>query len=394
MPEQFHIGRETETLATRQKITSKQPQTLQEKIDDFLIELGSVKIKDKVIFFRLLATMLNAGMSLIKALKVLAEQTENRKFAKILLSITKKIENGQSLSESMQEYPDVFDGAQIGMVHSGEASGKLNRILIQLADQFERTAGIRSKIRNAMIYPSVIFSAVIIAGLIMMYAVVPQITAIFKDANVELPLMTRIVVGISDFLQAKTLGMPNIVNVFGGMFVLAVLFMKWKRTVSGKKIMDTLILKMPVFGLITKKAILAQFCQGVSSLSSSGISIIKTLRIVSEIVDNEVYRVRILMIADDVKRGISIGENLKGDTKLFPPMVTSMIAVGEQTAQLDTVTEKVAEFYQSEVDDLVKNLSSLLEPFIIVFLGIGVGFLVGALMKPIMMMSEVASQAG
>ncbi len=394
MPESFHIGRRDESKPDV-KVSPKIEKnlTLLERIDDFLVEHSNVKSKELVIFFRLLATMLNAGVSLVKSLKVLTQQTSSKKLKKVLSKITLSIENGQSLSDSMREYPLIFNGAQIGMINSGEASGKLNQILLQLAEQTERSVGLKSKIRNAMMYPGLIFSFVILAGLIMMYYIVPQITEIFRDAGVDLPLSTQIVVVISDFLKATTLGIPNIANVLMIIIAFFAGFFKWKTTPSGRRTWDKIVLKMPLFGVLTKKAILAQFCQSLSSLTSSGISIVKSLRIVSEIVDNAVYRDRILLIAEDVKRGISIGENLKDDTELFPVMVASMIAVGEQTAQLDNVTEKIAIFYQDEVDDMVKNLSSLLEPFIIVFIGIGVGFLVSALMKPIMMMSEVATQA-
>lgn len=392
MPDNFHIGRQEESKFKAVQTNSNEPMSLIDKINDYLIETGKVKSKELVIFFRLLATMLNAGMSLVKSLKVLAAQTNNKKFERVLMRIVVNIENGQSLSGSLEEFPNIFSEAQIGMIHSGEATGKLNQILLQLAEQFEKSAALKSKIKGAMMYPAVIMSFVLIAGLVMMYFVVPQITAVFADSGVELPLLTRIVVAISDFLKDSTIGLPNIGLITLGFIGFVLGFLKWKTTLSGKKILDKVVLKLPLFGTLMRKSILAQFCQNLSSLSSSGISIIKSLRIVSEIVDNEEYRQRILMIADDVKRGISIAENLKDDTKLFPTMVTSMIAVGEQTAQLDTVTEKIAKFYQDEVDDMVKNLSALLEPFIIVFIGVGVGLLVAALMKPIMMMSEVASQ--
>ena len=393
MSEGFHIGRRDDNISER-KATSltQEDKPFIDRINEFLVDHSNVKSKELVIFFRLLATMLNAGVSLVKALKVLAQQTSSKKLQKVLGIVTANIENGQSLSDSMREFPLIFNGAQIGMINSGEASGKLNQILLQLAEQTERSTGMKSKIRNAMMYPGLILTFVIVAGLVMMYYIVPQITEIFKDSGVDLPLSTQFIVFLSDFLKEKTLGIPNLANVFIALFLVVASFFKWKRTVSGRKLWDKFVLKMPLFGTLTKKSVLAQFCQSISALTSSGISIIKSLRIVSEIVDNEVYKERILLISEDVKRGISIGENLKDDTDLFPVMVASMISVGEQTAQLDTVTEKIAMFYQDEVDDMIKNLSSLLEPFIIVFIGIGVGFLVYALMMPIMMMSEVATQ--
>ena len=210
MPENIHISRETETQKTK---VVGQEKTFQEKIDDFLIEHQSVKTKELVVFFRLLATMLNAGVSLVKSLKVLAEQTTNKKMQKVILKLVVDIENGQNLSDSMAEFPNVFDTAQIGMIHSGEASGKLNKILLQLADQFERSSAIKSKIKNAMIYPAAIISFVMIAGLVMMYMVVPQLTAVFRDANVELPALTKVIVFISDFLKGQTMGIPNILLV-------------------------------------------------------------------------------------------------------------------------------------------------------------------------------------
>jgi type IV pilus assembly protein PilC len=201
-------------------------------------------------------------------------------------------------------------------------------------------------------------------------------------------------IAISDFMMAKTFGIPNPVFVIAALIIFWILLGMWTKTDSGKFYWDKFMLRVPVFGSLRRKLVLAQFSRSISTLTQSGISIVKGLRITADVVGNEVYRRRVLLIAEDVKQGITIGENLQGNKVMFPVMLVSMIAVGEQTAQLDAVTAKVADFYEEEVDNMVKTLSSLMEPIIILVIGIVVGFMVTAIMTPIMNMSEVVSEAG
>lgn len=364
---------------------------LMDRLNEWVINMSPVSTKSKVTFFRLLATMINAGVSLVKSLHILEAQTEDPKLKKICASLSHGVEMGQSLSYCMESFPDVFPEAQIGMIRSGEASGKLNDVLIQIADQVEKGNKIAGKIKGAMMYPIAIILVIIVVTGAVVVLVIPKLEDMFGKAGAELPGATRMLISLSNFLLGTPLGLPNwIMMIFGSIGFFIGLGM-WKKTPAGRYHWDKFILSLPVFGGLNRKVALSKFCNSLSTLTKSGIAIVKAIKITSDIVGNEVYRRRILMIAADVQTGITIAENIKDDKKMFPVMLVSMIGVGEQTAQLDSVTAKVADFYDDEVDNVVKNLSSLMEPIIIIVIGVVVGFLVTAIMSPIMKMSEVAS---
>ncbi len=389
----IHIGKaESEAKLTQQQIQEQHRSGgFMQKFNDFLIEHGKVKIKERVTLFRLLATMINAGLSLVKALLILEEQAQNPKVKRVCEYLRHTVESGQPLSVGMRKYPDVFEDAQIGMLHSGEVSGKLNNVLLDIADQMEASAKIKGKIKGAMMYPiAIIFVLVCVVGAVTVL-VIPNLKSMFEQGGKELPKSTQVLITLSDFLIGSALIVPNwvlcIIVAFGFFTALG----KWKKTRNGKYYWDKFLFSVPVFGNLARKVVLARFCRSISTLLRSGITITKTLEITSEVVGSEVYRRRIVLISDDVTQGITIAENIKGQKKMWPIMLVSMIGVGEQTAQLDGVSEKLAEFYEDEVDNIVKNLSSLMEPIIILLIGIVVGFLVAAIMGPIMNMSEVAT---
>ncbi len=391
----LHIGKDeykavniTDVRPANQQMSSG---SLFERLNEWVIVKSPLKLKEKVAFFRLLATMINAGVSLIKALYILEEQTQDQKMKRICQSIALKIELGQKLSQGLEDYPEIFTDSEIGMVRSGEASGRLNDILITLADEVEKNAKLRGKIKGAMMYPLAIIVVVIAVFVTVTVLVIPKMQAIFETAGAELPSSTKFLMAMSNFFRGSFFGIPNFIFIILGTIGLGVAFKMWKNTESGKYYWDKFFLKIPIFGTLKRKLVLTQFANNISTLTKSGISIVKTLKITSDVVGNEVYKRRILLIAEDVKQGITIGENIKGDIKIFPTMLVSMIAIGEQTAQLDTVTAKVADFYQDEVDTMVKSLSSLMEPFIIVFIGGIVGFMVSAIMQPVLQLSDVAS---
>ncbi len=388
----IHIGKaESEIQQGTQMQEQKRTGGFVQKINDFMIEHGKVKIKERVTLFRLLATMINAGLSLVKALLILEEQAQNPKVKRVCEHLRHTVEGGQPLSVGMRQYPDVFEDAQIGMLHSGEISGKLNNVLLDIADQMEASAKIKGKIKGAMMYPiAIVFVLVCVVGAVTVM-VIPNLKSMFEQGGKELPKSTQVLITLSDFLIGSALIVPNwilcIIAAFGFFMALG----KWKKTKNGKYYWDKFIFSTPVFGNLARKVVLARFCRSLSTLLRSGITITKTLEITSEVVGSEVYRRRIVLISDDVTQGITIAENIKGQKKMWPIMLVSMLGVGEQTAQLDGVAEKLAEFYEDEVDNIVKNLSSLMEPIIILLIGIVVGFLVAAIMGPIMSMSEVAT---
>lgn len=355
-----------------------------QRINDYFIEHTKIKIRDKATFFRLLAVMLNAGLSMIKSLNTLGAQSEKSpRLARVLFALAKSIEGGKSLSESMSDYPDIFDEAQIGVIKAGEASGQLNKTLKSLADEMEKSASIGGKIKGAMIYPAVIFTMLGIVMFLMMVLVVPQLSTIFTQSGKELPLPTQIMISVSNFC------LNYWYLVVGGVIAFAVGFSAWKSTRMGKYYWDYFKLIMPAFGDINTKGAISKFARSLSNMMTSGVPIIKSMEIVAHAIGNEVYKRRLLLCAEDMKRGIPMAENMS-ESKLFPSMLVNMIEVGEQTAQLDTVILKVADFYDEQIDETVKNISKIMEPMVMGVIGVCVGGLVAAIMLPIMEMANIA----
>lgn len=361
-----------------------------DQLNSVLAKLTPVKEDDKVTFFRLMATMINAGISIVKALHILEEQIENIRFKQVIGDVALRIETGSSFSEALSLNKKYFTDAQIGMVESGEATGQLNKTLLQIAMETEKSAQLTKKIKGAMIYPITIIVIMFGAIYAVMTFVMPKIKEVFDSLGGELPLSTQALISMSDFMVDTTYGFPNAIVVLVVIAVAVFLFLSWKQTKAGKFIWITLVMRMPVFGKLVKKAALARFCRSLSTLIGSGVSIVKALHITAASVGNPVYEKRIKLIADDVKRGITMGENIKDDLYYFPAMVVGMINVAEQTAQVDAITGKLADFYEEELDDMIKNLSRLMEPLIIVILGGTVGFLVISVMMPILQSSDLA----
>lgn len=353
------------------------------RLNDYLIDHSKVRIREKATFFRLLAVMINSGLPLIKSLRTLGVQQEKSpKLSRSLFEMAQAIEGGKSLSESMAIYPEIFNEAQVGMVHAGEASGQLNKTLKELADDVEKTAGLTGKIRGALIYPIAILSLLVVVIFVMMVAVVPQLTKLFSQTGRELPLPTQILINVSSFCQNYW---PVVILGFAGLiFGVGV----WKKTRGGKYLWDYMMIKLPIFGPLIQKASLSKFSRSLSSLMSSGVPIIKAIEITANAIGNEVYKRRLILTAEDMRRGIPMAENM-ADSKLFPTMLVNMVEVGEQTAQLETVTLKVAEFYDEEVDTVVQALTKVMEPLIIVVIGVTVGGLVAAIMLPIIQLTNI-----
>lgn len=392
MAKKLFIGSSTEKQQVEKKSSAEKDRSIFEELNFLIAKYGHLKIKDKVVFYRLFSTMINAGVSIAKALSILYEQVESPKLKVILEDTIKKIQKGLTLSDALQSFEKDFSDAEIGMIRSGEASGKLNESLLNLADQTEKSANITKKLKGAMIYPAVIFVLLIVAMFAVMTFVMPQIKDMFANFNAELPVATQMLINTSDFFVAHggPFDLPNVINVVLCV-VLFIIFIGYLRTTTqGRYYWDLMLLYLPVFGALNKKVALSKMCRGLATLISSGIPIVKALIICSDMIGNELYRLRILRIADDVKIGINIADNMRGDDMYFPPMVVSMVGVGVQTAQLDKITKKMAEFYEDEVDDMIKNISALLEPLIIVVVGLSVGGLVIAVMLPILSLSDLA----
>ena len=359
--------------------------------NDWMLMQSKIKAKDKAVFFRLLAVMINAGLPIIKALKILSEQTANKRLQLTIQEIKEKVESGKKFSRVLGEYPDIFNEAEVGMIASGEASGQLNKTLLNLAEETEKSANIKSKIKSAMIYPISVLIILIFAGIIVMVKVIPSLKDLFISAGAELPLATRILIAGSDFLTATWILVPNWLLVIFVLIGIIALIKAWKKTKSGKYAWDNLVIKAPILGTLNTKAILATFSRQLALLSHSGVPIVRSIEITANAVGNEVYKRRLLEVKEDVEKGIAIHQSIESDP-LFPAMVVNMIAVGEQTAQLGNVAQKIADFYDDEVNTFIKNISTIMEPVIIVTIAILVAGLIAAIMQPIMEISDIASQ--
>ncbi len=365
------------------------PKNLQQKswwdtINDALIANQKVKLKDKVTFYRLLATMVNAGLTVLQSIKVLHEEQKNPVMKKIQDSMIKDIQSGHSLSATLRLFPKSFSDSEVAMIESGEKTGKLNIALLQLATQIEKLSSLSKKLIGALIYPALIIVVMIGVIFVLMWQVVPKLIGIFTDFG-GLPPATQMLVNASDFVQ----------NYWYLFFIIPFLFTStltaWRKTEHGLYITDKILLKTPGVGQLLEKIIISRFSRLLASLMSSGVSIVEALRIISGALGNEVYRQRVLLLRDDVTRGVTMGTSLENDP-LFPDMVTQMIKVGEETAKIDSIIIKVADFYDEEVDGAVSAINKIIEPVIIVTMAVVVGFIAYAIMSPIMQLSDVISQ--
>jgi type IV pilus assembly protein PilC len=341
------------------------------------ISLGKkVSSKELVVFSRQLATMINAGLPLVRALRILEEQSENKEFKKILDKVASDVEAGTSLSTAMNKDPKTFGKVYTTMVRSGEASGKLDNVLLRLAEQFEKNYAMISKIRSAMAYPVFILVALVGVAVLMIVMVVPQLKSLFEEAGVELPWTTKLLIAVSDFFSNYWwLAIILLVGfVFGFRF--------WISTKEGRKTWDRAKLKIPVFGNLAKKIYIARFTRTLGTLVAGGLPILEALEITSEAVGNTLYKEGIEDTAKKVEAGVGIGITLRKN-KNFPIMVSQMIDVGEKTGNIDEILGRLADFFESEVDALTKTLSSLLEPILMVIMGVGVGLIVAAVIMPI-----------
>ncbi len=368
---------------SKKKLSVKNKGGFYSRIDEWFQSLGKPSIKEKATFFRLIAIMINAGVPIIRSLDTIGEQTSNVRMRRMLFDIARGIEKGSTFSAEQQKFDDFFSSSEIGMIKAAEASGQLNVILRDLAHDVESQDKLRRKIKGAMMYPAIVITVMVVVVVGMMVGVVPRLAEIFSSNGHELPLMTRILMSTSDFMINHWVSAVIELAIF---FAIAFVY---KRTTSGHYFFDWLALRLPIFGSITRKAMLARFSRMLGNLLKSGVSITKSLSICARSIGNDVYKRRITLIGEDIARGIPLGESLR-DTPEFPPMVVQMVSVGEETAQLDTMAAKIAEVYEDEVDTSVAGLTKALEPILIVTIGLVVAMVVFAIMMPIMNLSNMA----
>src|SRR3954463_4883480 len=337
---------------------------------------GSIKMRDIVIFTRQFSTMINAGLPLVQALDILAKQTENKVLSEVTRAVVFDVESGHTVADALAKHPKAFSELYVNMVAAGEAGGILDTILMRLATFMEKNDALVRKVKGAMIYPAVIMSVAAIAVIVLLIFVIPVFENMFSSVGLALPLPTRIVIGASRFLKGYwwMVGAVIIVVVYA--------FRKYNATSNGKLVVDRFLLRMPVLGDVLRKSAVSRFTRTLGTLISSGVSILEGLEITAKTAGNRVVHDAIMESRASIAGGDTISAPLR-KSAVFPPMVISMINVGEQTGGLDEMLTKIADFYDEEVDAAVSGLLAMMEPMMIVFLGVVVGGMVVAMSLPI-----------
>lgn len=345
-------------------------------LDGFIASMGGVGLKDLVIFCRQFSVLVNSGVAMMKTLTILSEQTENPKFMKILKNIKSDVEGGMTLSDSFAKFPKVFDNLFINMIKAGEAGGILDDVLNRLAKFFEDRARLTNKVKSALAYPTMVSILATIIFFIMLTVILPRFSEIFSRLGSELPAYTQVLINISNVLRSAWLFL--IIFAIG---CLVYGFRKLYSTEKGKYEVDKISLKLPIFGVLIQKIAVARFTRTLGTLVKSGVPILLSLEIVEEASGNAILARTVRDIREEIKQGGTISEPLD-KSEIFPPMVVSMIAVGEETGELDSMLAKIADFYDSEVEAAVDALTSLLEPLMMVFLGGMVGAVIVGMYLP------------
>ncbi len=329
-----------------------------------------------VFFTRQLSLMLSSGLTLMQSLTILKDQVQSIPMGEVVEAITADIQGGSSFSSSLAKHPSIFSPIYISLIKSAEASGLLDKVLLKLADNLEKREKLITTIKGALIYPAVVICMMIAVIVIMLVFVIPPLTRLYVDLDVAMPLPTLIILGLSSFLI-------NFWPFILGVFVLSIyLFRRWHKTENGRLVFDKYILKVPVFGSLIQKKILAEFTRRCGLLVGTGVLVVDSLDQSSETTGNLIYRNGIIDVSRMVQKGITVGDAMSA-YDIFPPILIQMAKIGEQTGKLDESMLRVSEYFELEVDQMVKNLTTLLEPFIIVILGVGVGFLIISIITPI-----------
>jgi len=360
----------------RQKIT---PLKVSRSWQDMEITIPGISDKiserDIVVFTRTFATMVDAGLPLVQCLEILAEQTENPRFSKAILDISQSVESGSTYADALRKHPKIFDDLYCNMVEAGETGGILDTILNRLAGYMEKSITLKRQVKSAMVYPTVVVTVACAVVVFLMYAVIPTFAKIFLSLGANLPLPTQIVINLSKFVE------KNILFLIAGLIGLFFAFRYIKKTEKGGRTIDAIALKLPIFGILLRKVAVAKFTRTLSTLIASGVPILEGLEITAKTAGNKIIEEAIMKTRVSISEGKSISEPLSA-TEVFPTMVTQMIAVGESTGALDAMLEKIADFYDEEVDIAVQNLTQMLEPMLMAFLGVTVGFIVIAMYMP------------
>lgn len=365
-----------EYLRKHQLIPIKIVPASQTGIKRILAFLQRTSDSDIVFFTRQLASMLTSGLTLIQALNILKSQVSNERMAEVINLIIASVQDGKTFSSSIEKFPQIFSPIYIALIRTAESSGLLDKILLGLADNLEKQEKLKRTIRGALLYPLIVVVMMIVVVVIMMVFVIPQLSNLYGNSNISLPLPTQIIVSLSNFF-IHFWYVILIVLLAGGYY-----FNRWYRKPSGRKTVDTYLLKMPIFGKLVMQSMMSQFSRTLGLLVSSGSLVVDSLLKSSDVVGNVVVKEAIVLVAKRVEKGIAMGEAMAA-SPFFPSMVIEMVKIGEQTGKLDDSLLRTSEYYEREVEETVKVLTTLLEPVIMVVLAIGVGFLIIAVITPL-----------
>lgn len=346
-------------------------------LDHYLARFTRIKMEEKILFAKNISAMIDSGLALSRALSVIKRQSKNLKFQEIVTSIEKSIGTGNTFHESLQEHPKVFTPLFVSMVRAGEESGKLTEALDIVGEQMERSHNLKKKIKGAMMYPSIVITAMIIIAVLMMIYVVPSLTETFKDLDTELPAATQFIIFVSDMMKNNAilvlLGLAGI--GVGGFFAL--------RTKQGKAIVNTVSLKLPMISLLVKESNSASTARTLSSLLSSGVEVVSALEITRDVIQNDHYRKVLAQAEEAIQKGQPLSDIFVANDHLYPIFFGEMVAVGEETGRLSDMLRNVAKYYEDDVEQKTKDLSTIIEPILMVVVGLGVGFFAVSMISPI-----------
>jgi len=349
---------------------------------NFWNRFSTIPLGEKLMFTRNLSVMVGSGLPVSRSLKNLAVQTKNKKFQDILKSVQDDVQSGNQLSDGLAKFPGVFNELFVNMIKTGEMGGNLEQVLSILALQMEKDHDILRKTKGALVYPAVILLAMIGIGFLMMIFVIPQITAMFKDFDAELPMSTRFIIFLSNLFENHWILMLSAIGAFAATFFM---FLK---TIVGKRLLGFVSINFPGVSNIVIKLNCARFCRIYSSLLGSGVPIMEALKILSRTLGNFRYKRALVKAAEGVQKGESLSSIIYAEKKVFPVLVPQMIEVGEETGKTEEVLSKLADFYEQEVDQLTKNLSSIIEPVLMIFIGTAVGFFAISILQPMYSVME------
>lgn len=338
--------------------------------------VGGVKNSDLVLFTRQLSSMLSSGLTLMRSLEILKDQMQNPNMSEIVTTVINDVEEGKTLAQAIEKHPKVFSPIYISIIRAGEQGGLLDKVLARLADNLEKQAKLASTIKSALMYPAIVIVLMAVVMVIMMLFVMPQLSTLYLNLNVPLPLPTQIVMGLS-----------NAITTFWPIVLVALVlitfgYRKWSRTPDGTLIIDTLILKTPVFGNLIGKTILAEFSRTLGLLVGTGTLVVQALVETADTTGNINYKNAILAVSKQVEKGVTVGDAMSY-YPLFPSLLIQLVKIGEQTGKIDETLTKASEYFEREVNEAVKGLTTAMEPFIMVILGIGVAFLIISIITPI-----------